>query len=129
MISNESRIRFHAAFDLVLDELVAVVAKERQRDPANYKRSPQTRLLAKIYRAIKQEVPGDPQHASYYQGAGEGYGLTQWKRAKPGAKYRMFFKHLKDEDLIVFTWIGSDLSPEKYRSQMEAFRAYRRANR
>ena len=32
MVSNESRIRFHAAFELVLDELISVVAKERERE-------------------------------------------------------------------------------------------------
>ena len=63
MITKEWRIRFHPAFDLILDELTAVVAKERERDPANYKKSPQTRLLAAIYRAITDEIPANVQHA------------------------------------------------------------------
>ncbi|GFO69937.1 toxin YhaV [Geomonas limicola] len=119
------RLRFHAAFEMVLDELVAVVAKEKQRDPENYRKSPQTRLLARIYRAIRQEIPGDPLHASYYQGRSEGHSYQQWKRAKPCDKYRLFFKYLKDGDLVVFTWITSDISAAKYRSHMDAHRAFR----
>lgn len=110
---------------MVLDELVAVVAKEKQRDPENYRKSPQTRLLARIYRAIRQEIPGDPQHASYYQGRSDRHGYQHWKRAKPCDKYRLFFKHLKEEDLVVFTWITSEISAAKYRSQMDALRTFR----
>jgi len=125
MVSNESRIRFHGAFELMLDELVAVVAKEKLRDPENYKRSPQTRLLARIYRTIKHEIPADPQHASYYQGTSEGYSYDQWKRAKPAEKYRLFFKYLREENLIIFAWINSDVSPGKYRNHLDAYRVYR----
>ena len=47
MISNRSRIRFHAAFETALDELIAVVVKEKERDPENYKKSPNAKLLAR----------------------------------------------------------------------------------
>jgi len=120
-----SRLRFHPAFEMVLDELVAVVAKEKQRDPENYRKSPQTKLLARVYRALRQEIPGDPLHASYYQGLSEGHRYRHWKRAKPSDKYRLFFKHLKDGDLVVFTWITSEISAAKYRSHMEALRVFK----
>jgi toxin YhaV len=125
MVSNESRIRFHAAFELVLDELIAVVAKERERDPENYRKSPQTRLLARVYKAIKGEIPADPQHASYHQGDTDGYGYRQWKRAKPADKYRLFFKYLEEENVILYAWLNSEVSLSKYRSHMDAYRAFR----
>jgi len=126
---NETGLRFHEAFEMVLDELVTVVAKEKQRDPENYRKSPQTRLLTRIYRTIRQEIPGDPHHAAFYQGGREGYSFRDWKRAKPSDKYRMFFKHLKEENLLVFTWINSEVSPAKYRSQMDTYRAWRLGQR
>jgi toxin YhaV len=125
MVSNESRIRFHAAFEMVLDELTAVVAKERERDPENYKKSPQTRLLAKIYQAICREVPADPQHASYYQGETAGHGYRQWKRAKPVDTYRLFFKYLKEDNIIIYAWINSELTLSRFKSHMDAYRAFR----
>jgi len=127
MVSNESRIRFHAAFEMMLDELTTVVAKERERDPVNYKKSPQTKLLAKIFKAINKEIPADPQHASYYQGETEGYGYRQWRRAKPVAAERLFFKYLKDDNLIIYAWINSELTLNRYRSHMNAYRAFRKS--
>ena len=126
MVSNESRIRFHVAFELVLDELVAVVAKEKERDPENYKKSPRTKLLARIYKTIQGEIPADPQHASYYQGDTEGYGYRQWKRAKPVDSYRLFFKYLKDDNVIIYAWLNSEITLSKYRSHIEAYRAFRK---
>jgi toxin YhaV len=126
MVSNESRIRFHAAFEMVLEELISVVAKERERDPENYKKSPQTKLLARIYRTLQAEVPADPQHASYYQGDTAGYGYRQWRRAKPDDKHRLFFKYLEEEKLIVYAWISSETSLSKYRSTMDAYRVFRK---
>jgi toxin YhaV len=125
MVSNESRIRFHAAFEMVLDELTAVVAKERERDPDNYKKSPQTKLLAQIYHAINREIPADPQHASYYQGEADGYRYRQWKRAKPVDRDRLFFQYLKEDNLIIYAWINSELTSSRYRSHMDAYRAFR----
>lgn len=127
MVSNESRIRFHAAFEQVLDELIAVVAKEKERDPENYKKSPRTKLLARIYRTIKDEIPADPEHPGYYQGDVEGYGYRQWKRAKPVEQYRLFFKSLKQENVIIYAWLNSELTLSKYKSHMEAYRAFRKA--
>lgn len=125
MISNESRIRFHAAFEQVLDELVTVVAKERERDPDNYRKSESARLLAQVYRAIKVEIPADPQHASYYQGETEGRGYRQWRRAKPAEHHRLFFKWDKENNQIIYAWLNSEISLKKYRSHMDAYRAFR----
>jgi toxin YhaV len=126
MVSNESRIRFHAAFEHMLDELVADVAKERERDPENYKKSPRTKLLASIYKAIKDEIPDRPNYAGYYQGETEGYSYQQWKRAKPAEQYRLFFKHVKESNVIIYAWLNSEVSLSKYRSHIDAYRAFRR---
>jgi toxin YhaV len=125
MVSNESRIRFHAAFELVLDELISVVAKEKERDPDNYKKSPQTKLLARIYKSISDQIPADPQHAVYYQGDCEGYAYRQWRRAKPADTYRLFFKYLKEDNIIIYAWLNSEGTLSKYRSHMDAYRDFR----
>lgn len=126
MVSNEWRIRFHAAFETVLDELVAVVAKEKERDPENYKKSPQTKLLAFIYRSIIEEIPINPQQACYHQGETEGYRYKQWKRAKPAAQYRLFFKCVKESNVIIYAWLNSEISLGKYKSHMDAYKAFRK---
>ncbi|HBG07266.1 MAG: toxin [Geobacteraceae bacterium GWC2_58_44] len=127
MVSNESRIRFHAAFELVLDELISVVAKEKERDPENYKKSPRTKLLAKIYKAIKDDIPANPEDPSYHQGETEGYSYKQWKRAKPAEQYRLFFKCVKESNVIIYAWLNSEISLVKYRSHMDAYRAFRKS--
>ena len=129
MVSNESRIRFHAAFEQVLDDLVAVVAKEKERDPENYGKSPSARLLARIYKTIRDVIPADPQHASYYQGEMEGRSYRQWRRAKPAEHYRLFFKWDKETNLIIYAWLNSEVSLAKYRSHMDAYRAFREKGR
>jgi len=126
MVSNESRIRFHAAFELVLDELIAVVAKERERDPDNYRNSPRTKLLASVYKAIKDDIPADPLQAAYYQGENEDYSYRQWKRAKPAKQYRLFFRCVNESNLIIYAWLNSEISLGKYKSHMEAYRAFRK---
>jgi toxin YhaV len=127
MVSNESRIRFHAAFELVLDELIAAVAKEKERDPENYKKSPQTRLLARIYKTIRADIPADPQQAGYYQGETEGYSFRHWKRDKPVERYRLFFKCPREENVIIYAWLNSEITLAKYQSHMEAYRAFRKS--
>ena len=125
MVINESRIRFHAAFEQVLDELIGVVAKEKERDPDNYRKSPHAKLLARIYKAIGDEVPADPQNACYYQGETEGRGYSQWRRAKPAEHYRLFFKWDKESNVIIYAWLNSEISLHRYRSHMDAYRAFR----
>jgi len=126
MVSNESRIRFHAAFELVLDELIAVVAKERERDPDNYRNSPRTKLLASVYKAIRDDIPADPSQAAYYQGENKDYSYRQWKRAKPAKQYRLFFRCVNGSNLIIYAWLNSEISLGKYKSHMEAYRAFRK---
>ena len=125
MVSNESRIRFHAAFEQVLDELVAVVAKEKERDPENYRNSPRAKLLARVYKAIRDEIPGNPGYAGYYQAETEGYPYCQWRRAKPSEQYRLFFKCDKESNVILYAWLNSEISLAKYKSHMDAYRAFR----
>jgi toxin YhaV len=127
MVSNESRIRFHAAFEQVLDELIAVVAKEKERDPNNYKKSPRTRLLATIYRAISKDIPGNLQHAGYYQGETQGYSYKNWKRTKPADQYRLFFKEVAEDDVIIYAWLNSDGSLLKYKNHLDAYKAFRKS--
>ena len=126
MVSIGSRIRFHPAFEQALDELVAVVAKEKQREPEKYKKSPQTRLLAAIYRAMKDEIPAHPGHASYFQGETGGYAYRQWRRAKPSGKYRLFFKCVEGEDVIVYAWLNNEISLRKYQGHLDACAAFRK---
>ena len=127
MVSSQWRIRYHAAFEHVLDELIAAVAKEKERDPENYKKSPNAKLLAVIYRTIKDEIPADPQYAGYYQGETEGYSYQEWKRAKLGEEYRLFFKSVKEDNVIIYAWLNSEISLSKYRSHMDAYRAFRKS--
>lgn len=129
MVSNESRIRFHAAFEQVLDELIAVVAKEKERNPQSYRESPQAKLLARVYQAIKDEIPADPQHPSYYQGETEGHAYRQWRRAKPDKEHRLFFKWDKETNAIIYAWLNSEVSLVKYKSHMDAYRAFRAKGR
>lgn len=129
MVSNESRIRFHAAFEQVLNELVAVVAKERERDPENYRKSASAKLLARIYKNIKDVIPANPQHASYYQGETEGRSYRHWRRAKLAEHYRLFFKWDKDANIIIYAWLNSEVSLGKYKSHLDAYRAFREKGR
>lgn len=125
MVSNESRIRFHAAFEMVLDELIAVVAREKERDPENYRKSPSAKLLARIFKAIRDGIPANPERPEYYQGETERYAYRQWKRAKPSDQHRLFFKNVKESNVIIYAWLNSEVSLAKYRSHMDAYRAFR----
>ena len=129
MISNRSRIRFHAAFEMALDELIAVVAKEKERDPESYRKAPSAKLLARIYKAIKDEVPDNPEHPAYYQGETRGYPYCDWRRAQLGDQHRLFFKVPKESNYIIYAWVHSEVSLAKYRSHMEAYREFRRKAR
>lgn len=126
MESNQPHIRFHAAFEMMLDELVAVVAKEKERNPGSYKKSPRAQLLARIYRAITHDIPADPRYPGYYQGETEGYSYKQWKRAKPAEQHRLFFKYDKANNAILYAWFNSEVTLAKYRSHLDAYRAFRK---
>ncbi|GFO53716.1 hypothetical protein GMSM_07230 [Geomonas sp. Red276] len=122
MISNESRLVFHPAFAAVLDELATLVAKEKERHPESYRESPLAKLLAQVYRAIVKDIPGRPEHAEYYQGEGEVEGGSQWRRAILSGGYRLYFKHDKESNVIVYGWLSDEVNLRKYRRHVEAYR-------
>ncbi|MCM0081533.1 type II toxin-antitoxin system YhaV family toxin [Geomonas sp. Red32] len=122
MISNESRLVFHPAFAAVFDELATLVAKEKERHPESYHESPLAKLLAQVHRAIVKEIPAHPEHAEYYQGEGDGDGSRQWRRAILSGGYRLYFKHDKESNVIVYGWLSDEINLRKYRRSIEAYR-------
>jgi toxin YhaV len=81
--------------------------------------------LARISRSIKSDIPANPQHPSFYQGEAQGHVYRQWRRAKPDEHHRLFFKWDRESNAIIYAWLNSEVSLAKYRSHMDAYRAFR----
>jgi toxin YhaV len=96
-------------FQRQFDALMAEVERLRDRDPAGYGAHPQTKLLATILRLITEDIPREPGHKDFWQGATLGGEYTGWYRARFHQRFRLFFRFRSVERAIVYAWVETGL--------------------
>ena len=129
MIANGWSLYYYRTFKAALDELEAVVSKLAAEDPAGYKTHPKTKLLASVYRAITQLVPGNPDAPDFRLGKTLGADNTNWRRVKKGTpdRYRLFFRFASSPvKVIVYVWFNDEDTLRKAGSKTDVYEAFKR---
>lgn len=129
MIANGWHLYYHRVFKAALDDLEAAVEKLAADNPTGYKTHPKTRLLASVYRTVKQLVPANPDAADFRLGKALGPANTNWRRVKKGMpdRYRLFFRFASSPmKVIVYVWFNDEDSLRKAGSKSDVYETFKR---
>jgi hypothetical protein len=74
----------HPLFLDQLEKLTAAVGRARKKDPRDWRRSANAKLLAALHKLTFQTIPEDPARSEYRQGGTLGEDRKHWFRAKFG---------------------------------------------
>jgi toxin YhaV len=113
---------FRDAFDRLTDEVFALAEK----DPEGYKAHPKTKLLAKVYAAVFEWVPSDPNSPVFLLGGTLGRDYKMWRRVKNGlpSRYRLFFRFSKEKMSIVYVWLNDEFSLRKEGAKTDVYSVF-----
>ena len=129
MIANGWRLFYFKLFKAALDELERLVTELAAKDPIGYKSHPKTRLLASLYKAVTQTIPGNPNHPDFRIGKTLGAEYANWRRVKKGMpdQYRLFFRFAsKPAKIIVYVWFNDDDTLRKAGSKTDVYEVFKR---
>jgi toxin YhaV len=132
MQANGWQIFYHRVFQAALGELERTVKQLAQSDPQGYKSHPKTKLLASIFKAIREKVPANPQAPEFRLGKTldtTAASNAHWRRVKKGlpSRYRLFFRFASSPiQLIVYVWFNDENSLRKAGSKTDVYETFGR---
>jgi toxin YhaV len=77
--------------------------RAKDRDPQGYTANANYKLFKALSALILETVPMDPGKDEFRQGNNMG---PQWRRAKIGQSFRLFFRYDSTTKIIVFAWVN-----------------------
>lgn len=128
-MSSAYRLFYFRLFAERLDRLEVEVTQLACNDPEHYRKHPQTKLLASVYRAITHEVPANPDDPAYRLGHTLGAGNTHWRRVKKGLpqRYRLFFRFSTAAlPVIVYVWLNDEHTLRKEGAKSDVYAVFQR---
>ncbi len=117
------------AHPLLLDQLERLIeaAAREQRDAAQGREGPNTKLLAHLADLAFEAIPRDPGNKAFRQGNTLGPSRTHWFRGKTGdGRYRLFYRYDSSSRLIVLAWVNDSGSLRTYGSHSDAYAVFSR---
>lgn len=105
--------------------MVASVEAARKRDPQNYRRTPNAKVLAAIAEIALNRIPQDPSNARYRQGDTLGEEYKHWFRDKFGnGRFRIFFRFDQKSKIIIYAWVNDSTTLREYGSKTDAYAVF-----
>jgi len=106
-----------------IKKLADDVKKLKEKDPAGYKNHKKTKLLAKVWHVINDQIAQDPQNRIFNLGDMLPKEYRHYKRVKSGlpARYRLFFRFKKEDRKIVIIWMNDEFSLRKHGSKTDVY--------
>ncbi|GLS99723.1 hypothetical protein GCM10007897_11060 [Sphingobium jiangsuense] len=124
---NEWELFAHPLFLDQIEKLTAAVERARTKDPRNWRKSANAKLLAALRQLVFEIIPQDPTRAEYRQGGTLGDDRKHWFRAKFGAgRFRLFFRYSTSAKIIVFAWVNDGNTLRTYGSKSDAYAVFRK---
>ncbi len=90
------------------------VAEPKRRDPVGYKSAEQTKRFAALDRLAFDVIPSNPAADRYLLGNTLGSENRNWRKAKFGGQYRLFFRFDSVNKIIVLGWVNFSDSLRAY---------------
>lgn len=97
------------------------VVELKRRDPVGYKSAEQTKRFAALDRLAFDVIPSNPAADRYLLGSTLGSENRNWRRAKFGGQYRLFFRFDSVNKIIVLGWVNFSDSLRAYGSMNDAY--------
>ncbi|MEN9872557.1 MAG: hypothetical protein RL450_492 [Actinomycetota bacterium] len=97
------------------------VVELKRRDPVGYKSAEQTKRFAALDRLAFDVIPSNSAADRYLLGNTLGSENRNWRRAKFGAQYRLFFRFDSVNKIIVLGWVNFSDSLRAYGSKNDAY--------
>jgi toxin YhaV len=119
------RLFQYPLFEAQLKRLTEAVEHLSVTQPETYKDHPKTKLLATIYRHIKETIPRDPNAPEFRQGDTLGPDNRHWFRAKFHQRYRLFFRFSTKDKVIVYVWVNDEFTLRKAGSKTDAYAVFK----
>jgi len=79
-----------------------------KKAPAGFTSHPTTKRLATLEKLVFDVIPTDPSHRMWLQGNTLGPAHRAWRRAKFGARYRLFFRFDSASKIVIYCWINDE---------------------
>ncbi len=116
----------HPLFLAQIEALAQQVEAFKKKDPVAYVNKNATKRLAAITKLAFDIILQDPARPEYRQGDTLGDEYKHWFRAKFFQQYRLFFRYLEKNKLIVFVWVNDANTKRAYESSDDAYRVFRK---
>jgi len=123
---GEWQLFAHPLFLDQLEKLGKAVERARAKDPRNWRKSANAKLLAALRQLVFETIPQDPARADYRQGATLGADRKHWFRAKfGGGRFRLFFRYSSSAGIIIFAWVNDENTLRAYGARSDAYAVFR----
>jgi len=117
----------HPLFLDQLEKLTAAVESRRKKDPNDWQKSANAKLLAALSQLVFETIPQDPTRSEYRQGGTLGPAHKHWFRAKFGAgRFRLFFRYSTSAKVIIFAWVNNETTLRTYGAKSDAYAVFRK---
>jgi toxin YhaV len=97
------------------------VVELRRRDPEGYINAEATKRFAALDRLVFELIPQNPMDDRYLLGNTLGAENRNWRRAKFGGQYRLFFRFDSINKIIILGWVNFSDSLRAYGSKNDAY--------
>lgn len=125
MIANGWTVYYHPLFLDRMAQLIAGVARDKQKHPADYAKKSNAKLLNAIQTITLDRIPQDPTDKRYRLGATLGDGPKHWFRDKFGnGRFRLFFRYDSTAKIIVYVWVNDETTLRTYGSKSNAYAVF-----
>lgn len=102
------------------------VRRLAKKNPGTYSSHPHVKRMATLNTLVFEVVPNDPAHPRWLQGNTLGPRNRAWRRAKFGARYRLFFRFDSRSKIIIYGWINDDNSLRARGNRTDAYSVFAR---
>lgn len=123
---NGWTILAHPLFLDQLEKLTETVELLKAKKSEEYRKNPNTKLLASLNKLVFETVPADPTATAYRQGSTLGDDYKYWFRAKFGnGRFRLFFRYDSNAKVIIFAWVNDKTTLRTSGAKTDAYKVFK----
>lgn len=117
----------HPLFLEQVENLVKAVDKAKKKNPRDYQKSANVKLLAAIRKLAFEDIPVNPTRPEYRQGGTLGPKRKHWFRAKfASGRFRLFFRYNSSAKIIIYAWVNDQNTLRTYGSKSDAYAVFKK---
>lgn len=117
----------HPLFLEQVENLVKAVDKAKKKNPRDYQKSANVKLLTAIRKLAFEDIPVNPTRPEYRQGGTLGLKRKHWFSAKfASGRFRLFFRYNSSAKIIIYAWVNDQNTLRTYGSKSDAYAVFKK---